>query len=102
MKEKHNFPADVILSPVITEDAMARIADKRYTFMVAPEATKPQIARAVEAAFKGAKVKKVNTMHVKGKPRRVGYHIGKTARRKKAIVTLTEDSKPIEFFEGMS
>lgn len=95
------YAADVILAPVITEASMSRIADKRYTFKVAQDATKPEIAKAVEAAFKGAKVEKVNTINMKKKPKRMGYHSGYTSAWKKAIVTLTADSKPIEFFEGM-
>ena len=93
--------ADVIVAPVITEASMSRIADKRYTFKVAKDATKPEIAEAVEAMFKGAKVEKVNTINMKKKPKRLGYHAGYTASWKKAIVTLTADSKAIEFFEGM-
>lgn len=93
--------ADVIVAPVITEASMSRIADKRYTFKVQKDATKPEIAAAVEAMFKGAKVEKVNTINMKKKPKRLGYHAGYTAAWKKAIVTLTADSKPIEFFEGM-
>lgn len=93
--------ADVIVAPVITEASMSRIADKRYTFKVAKDATKPEIAEAVEAMFKGAKVEKVNTINMKKKPKRLGYHAGYTAAWKKAIVTLTADSKAIEFFEGM-
>ena len=93
--------ADVIVAPVITEASMSRIADKRYTFKVQKDATKPEIAAAVEAMFKGAKVEKVNTINMKKKPKRLGYHAGYTAAWKKAIVTLTADSKAIEFFEGM-
>ena len=93
--------ADVIVAPIITEASMSRIADKRYTFKVAKDATKPEIAEAVEAMFKGAKVEKVNTINMKKKPKRLGYHAGYTAAWKKAIVTLTADSKAIEFFEGM-
>ena len=93
--------ADIIIAPVITEASMARVADKRYTFKVAKDATKPEIALAVEAMFKGAKVEKVNTINMKRKPKRLGYHAGYTSAWKKAIVTLTDDSKAIEFFEGM-
>ena len=93
--------ADVIVAPIITEASMSRIADKRYTFKVQKDATKPEIAAAVEAMFKGAKVEKVNTINMKRKPKRLGYHAGYTAAWKKAIVTLTADSKAIEFFEGM-
>ena len=77
------------------------MADKKYTFLVAPEATKIQIREAVEKMFEGAKVKEVRTMNLVGKNRRRGMIVGKTAKTKKAIVTLTEDSKDIEFFEGM-
>ena len=93
--------ADIIIAPVITEDSMSRVADKRYTFKVAKDATKPEIALAVEAMFKGAKVEKVNTINMKRKPKRLGFHKGYTSAWKKAIVTLTDDSKAIEFFEGM-
>ena len=80
---------------------MNLMADKKYTFLVAPEATKIQIREAVEKMFEGAKVKEVRTMNLVGKNRRRGMIVGKTAKTKKAIVTLTEDSKDIEFFEGM-
>ena len=93
--------ADVIIAPIVTEDSMARVPSKCYTFEVAKDATKPEIASAVETMFKGAKVEKVNTMNVKRKPKRLGMHAGYTAAWKKAIVTLTADSKPIEFFDGM-
>ena len=94
---------DIIIRPVITEDSMARIAtEKKYTFEVAKDATKPEIAKAVEAMFEGTKVAKVNTINMKAKTKRLRYLEGKTASWKKAIVTLTEDSKTIEFFEGMN
>jgi len=92
---------DVILKPVITEQSMYAQADKKYTFLVHPEATKGQIKEAVEKLFEGTKVKKVNTMNYDGKTKRRGMVYGKTAKRKKAIVKLTEDSKDIEFFEGL-
>ena len=92
---------DVLLKPVVTEKSMNLMADKKYTFLVAPEATKIQIREAVEKMFEGAKVKEVRTMNLVGKNRRRGMIVGKTAKTKKAIVTLTEDSKDIEFFEGM-
>ena len=92
---------DVILRPVITEKSMSFNADKKYTFEVAKNATKPEIADAVEAMFKGTKVKSVNTINVKSKPRRVRLVPGRTAAWKKAIVTLTADSKTIEFFDGL-
>ncbi len=92
---------DIILRPVITEKSMASSAQKTYVFEVAPSATKIEIKQAVAEIF-GVKVKSVNTVNVKGKKRRSGsYPIGRTAARKKAYVELTEDSKTIEFFEGM-
>ena len=92
---------DVILKPVITENSMADMGDKRYTFLVHPEANKTMIKEAVEKMFDGAKVKSVNTMNLDGKTRRRGLVYGKTAKTKKAIVTLTEDSKEIEIFSGL-
>ena len=92
---------DIIIAPVITEASMDRIADKRYTFKVAKNATKPEIAKAVEVMF-GVKVEKVNTINMKRKAKRQGYTSGYTAAWKKAIVTLKSDSKTIEFFEGMN
>lgn len=92
---------DIIRRPVITEDAMARVPSKRYTFEVAKDATKSEIAHAVEEIFKDVKVESVNTMIMKRKPKRVGVHAGYTSAWKKAIVTLTADSKTIEFFDGM-
>lgn len=92
---------DVLLKPVITEKSMNAMAEKKYTFLVHPEATKVQIKQAVEKMFDGTKVEKVNTMNKQGKTKRRGYTFGKTAKTKKAIVTLTEESKDIEFFEGM-
>ncbi|WP_418921204.1 50S ribosomal protein L23, partial [Alistipes putredinis] len=97
MKTAH----DIILKPVITENSMAGIADKKYTFKVATDATKVEIAQAVETLFPGAKVAKVNTISVRGRFRRQGMHAGYTAASKKAIVTLTKDSKEIEFFNSM-
>ena len=96
MKTAH----DIILKPVITENSMAGIADKKYTFKVATDATKIDIANAVEELF-GVKVAKVNTISVRGRYRRQGMHAGYTAASKKAIVTLTKDSKEIEFFNSM-
>ncbi len=92
---------DVILKPVVTEKSMNGQADKKYTFLVNPEANKSQIAEAVEKMFDGAKVKKVNTLNIQGKRKRRGMVVGKTAKQKKAIVTLTEDSKDIEIFTGL-
>ena len=92
---------DVILKPVITEKSMDLMADKKYTFLVHTEATKNQIKEAVEKMFEGKKVKSVNTMNLDGKKKRRGMTFGKTAKTKKAIVQLTEDSKDIEIFEGL-
>ena len=92
---------DVILKPVITEKSMNAMADKKYTFLVHPDATKSQVKEAVEKLFEGTKVAKVNTMNLDGKTRRRGRTAGKTAKTKKAIVQLTEDSKEIEIFEGL-
>ena len=92
---------DVILKPVITEKSMNAMGDKKYTFFVHPEATKTQIKEAVEKIFEGTKVKSVNTMNIDGKKRRRGMTVGKTAKSKKAIVALTEDSKDIEIFQGL-
>ena len=94
-------PQDIILRPVITERSMSGIYDRKYTFAVAVDANKIEIAGAVEALFSGTKVSKVNTMHVRGRLKRMGKYSGYTAKWKKAIVTLTEDSKGIEFFESM-
>lgn len=94
-------PEDIILKPVITEKSMMGIADKKYTFRVSKDANKIEIARAVEILF-GVDVKKVNTMNCKGQFRRQGRSEGYTPDWKKAIVTLTESSKGIEFFESMT
>ena len=93
-------PQDVILGPIITENSMDGLALKKYTFKVAKDANKIVIAAAVEELF-GVKVKKVNTISVRGHYRRQGYHGGYTPSYKKAIVTLTEKSKGIEFFDTM-
>ena len=92
---------DVILKPVVTEKTMELMADKKYTFLVHTEANKTMIKEAVEKMFPGTKVAKVNTMNLDGKNKRRGMVVGKTAKRKKAIVQLTEDSKDIEIFEGL-
>ena len=92
---------DVILRPVITEKSMNVMADKKYTFLVHPDATKTQIREAVEKMFEGTRVASVNTMNIGGKTKRRGMTFGKTAKTKKAIVTLTEDSKEIEIFQGL-
>ncbi|HIR47967.1 MAG TPA: 50S ribosomal protein L23 [Candidatus Caccousia avicola] len=91
---------DIIVRPIITEKSMAGIGMKKYTFEVAKNATKVDVARAVEELF-GVKVAKVNTLNVRGHFRRQGRSEGYTSAWKKAVVTLTEDSKTIEFFEGM-
>ena len=92
---------DVIIRPIITERSMAATSDKKYVFEVAPTAGKIEIKNAVEKIF-GVKVAKVNTMNVPGKAKRLGAaRPGRTKDWKKAIVQLTEDSKTIEFFEGM-
>ena len=92
---------DIIIRPVITEQSMADVADKKYVFQVAIDANKTQIKAAVEEIFK-VKVYKVNTVRQLGKVKRTGaYPKGKRADYKKAIVTLTADSKTIEFFEGI-
>ena len=92
---------DIIKSPVITEQSMSMTEFKRYTFEVARDANKIEIAKAVEEIF-GVKVAKVNTINMYGKEKRVGrYPAGRRPARKKAMVTLTPDSKTIEFFEGM-
>jgi ribosomal protein L23 len=92
---------DVILKPVITEKSMASMSSKKYTFLVHPESNKTMIKEAVEKMFPGTKVEKVNTMNLDGKTKRRGMTFGKTAKRKKAIVQLKEDSKEIELFQGL-
>ena len=92
---------DVILAPIVTEKSMNSMSDKKYAFSVHPEATKTQIKEAVEKMFAGTKVAKVNTMNQDGKTRRRGMTFGKTAKTKKAIVQLTEDSAEIEIFAGL-
>ena len=91
---------DIILRPVITEESMMGQALKKYAFKVDKKATKPEIKAAVEKLF-DVKVAKVNTINVRGHLRRYGRYEGYTASWKKAVVTLTEDSKTIEFFDGM-
>ena len=94
---------DVILKPVVTEKSMGMMADKKYTFLVHPDATKTQVKEAVEKKFSGTKVESVNTMNCPGKKRSVRgtMQFGKTAKTKKAIVKLTADSADIEIFEGL-
>lgn len=91
---------DIIIKPVITEKSMDGLQAGKYTFKVAKDATKPEIKKAIERLF-GVEVDKVTTMNVKGKMKRLGRYEGMTSSWKKAIVTLTPDSKTIEFFEGM-
>ena len=93
-------PQDIIIAPVITEKSMSGIADKKYTFKVAKDASKYEIADAVKELFK-VDVAKVNTINVRGKARRMGRYEGYTASWKKAVVTLKADSKSIEFFDGL-
>ena len=97
MKTMH----DVIIRPIITEASMDRLADKKYTFEVAADSNKVEIKKACEELF-GVKVEKVTVINMKSKSKRVGYHFGETSEWKKAIVTLTAESKTIEFFEGMN
>lgn len=92
---------DVILKPIITEKSMNYMSEKKYAFSVHPDATKNQVKEAVEKMFAGTKVASVNTMNLSGKNRRRGNTEGKTARVKKAIVQLTEDSAEIEIFQGL-
>ena len=94
--------ADIIVRPLITEKSMDGVAIKRYSFEVAADATKAEIATAVETMFKKTKVAKVNIINMKKKPKRYGVHFGYTGEWKKAIVTLTEDSAPIAFFDSMN
>ena len=92
---------DIIRKPIITEQSMADVADKKYVFEVAMSANKTEIKAAVETIFE-VKVAKVNTVRMQGKVKRTGsYPAGKRADYKKAVITLTADSKTIEFFEGM-
>ena len=92
---------DVILKPVVTEKSMNLMSEKKYTFLVHPEANKTMIKQAVEKMFEGTKVKKVNTMNIPGKKKRRGMVVGRTVATKKAIVQLAEDSKDIEIFAGL-
>ena len=97
--------ADIIIKPVITEASMDMLMNetcKKYVFKVQSKATKPEIATAVETMFPGTKVAAVNVINMKRKPKRMGVHFGYTSAWKKAIVTLTADSKAIEFFEGLN
>ena len=93
---------DIIKKPVVSEKSMNQMVNKKYTFIVHKDATKIQIKDAVEKVFEGTKVENVNTSNYDGKVRRRGYTVGKTNSYKKAIVTLTEDSKEIELFNSLS
>ncbi len=93
-------PHDIIVKPIVTEKSMDDMAEKKYTFKVMKKANKVQIANAVEAVF-DVKVEKVYTMNMTGKKKRMGKFVGKRSDWKKAIVKLTEDSKEIQFFEGL-
>ncbi len=90
---------DIIVRPIITEQSMDQVADKKYTFEVLPAANKIQIKKAVEEIFK-VKVSKVTTINYDGKEKRMGVHVGRRAAWKKAVVKLTPDSKTIEIFEN--
>jgi len=94
-------PHDIILRPVLTEKSYDQLADRKYTFLVDVKANKTEIKKAVEEIF-GVKVEGVRTIRQKGKLKRQGIYVGRRPERKKAIVKLTADSKPIEFFEGMA
>ena len=94
--------ADIIVRPLITEKSMDGIASKVYTFEVQKNATKADVALAVETMFKKTKVVKVNIINMKKKPKRYGVHFGYTSEWKKAVVTLSEDSAPIAFFDSMN
>ena len=92
---------DIIKKPVLTEKSMDAMAEKKYTFLVHPDATKSQIKDAVEKMFEGTKVASVNTINYDGKKKRRGMVVGKTAKSKKAYVQLTAESANIELFEGL-
>ena len=93
-------PHDILIKPIVTEASMDAMADKKYTFVVDKKSNKTEIKNAVELIF-GVKVDSVNTMNMLGKKKRQGVHIGKKADWKKAIITLTKESKTIEFFDGI-
>lgn len=93
-------PHDIIIRPIVTEASMDNMADKKYTFVVDKKSNKTEIKNAVEKIF-GVKVDSVNTMNMLGKKKRMGASVGKKNDWKKAIVTLTKESKTIEFFEGI-
>ena len=91
---------DVIKRPLVTEQSMDMMAENKYTFEVQKDATKPEIREAVEEIF-GVKVEKVYTMNMRGQLKRQGVHQGRRPSWKKAIVKLTDDSEPIEFFDSI-
>lgn len=93
-------PHDIIIRPIVTEQSMDEMAEGKYTFEVDRRSNKSEVKKAIESIF-GVKVEKVNTMNMMGKTRKQGVHEGKRPDWKKAIIKLTEDSKRIEFFEGM-
>ena len=92
---------DIVIKPIISEKSIGGLQENKYTFKVAKDANKIEIAKAVETLFKGVKVAKVNTISVRGRLKRMGRTAGYTSDRKKAVVTLAEGSKPIESFDGM-
>ena len=94
--------ADIIVRPLITEKSMDGVGSKVYSFEVQKDATKAEIASAVEAMFKKTKVVKVNVINMKKKPKGYGVHFGYTSEWKKAVVTLSDDSEPIAFFDSMN
>lgn len=91
---------DIIKRPIVTEQSMDHMEDNKYTFEVDKNATKPEIKAAIEEIF-GVKVEKVNTMNVRGKLKRQGVHQGRRPSWKKAVIKLTDDSEPIEFFDSI-
>ena len=95
------YAHDIIIRPIISEQSMEQIADKKYTFVVKKDANKIEIKKAIEEVF-GVKVEKVTTLNMLGKIKRMGRSEGRRAAWKKAVVKLTADSKTIEFFDGMA
>ena len=95
------YAHDIIIKPIISEQSMDQLAEKKYTFEVKKSANKIEIKKAIEEIF-GVKVESVNTLNMMGKMKRMGRYEGRRASWKKAIVKLTADSKTIEFFEGMA
>ena len=93
-------PHDILFRPILTEKSLSMHGDMRYTFQVHPDANKIEIKQAVEKVF-GVQVAKVHTLHMPGKRRRVGVHVGYTSAWKKAIVILKKSSRPIGYFDGI-